>query len=68
MRIETAFDLGFDVRGEVVDHVLHDRLGSRAQFFVQMHRVARIASKPAPTTAIGSPRSPTPLYLSAFLN
>jgi hypothetical protein len=38
VRIEAAFDFGFDVRGKVVDDVLHDRLRSRAQFVVQMHQ------------------------------
>ena len=35
-RFEAAFDFGFDVRGEVVDHVLHDQLRGGAQFAVQV--------------------------------
>ena len=38
MCIEAAFDFGFDVRGEVVDHILHDRLRRGAQLFVQMNQ------------------------------
>ena len=33
-RLKAAFDFGFDVRREVVDHVLHDQLRGGAQFVV----------------------------------
>ena len=38
MGIKAALDLGFKMRGEVVDHVLHDGLGRGAQLSVQMHQ------------------------------
>ena len=41
-RTEAAFDFGFDVRGEIVDHVLHDQLCGGAQFAVQVQQVIRV--------------------------
>ena len=38
-RAEAAFDFGFDVRGEVVDHVLHDQVRGGTQFAVQVQQV-----------------------------
>ena len=49
--IETAFDFGFDVRREVVDHVLHDQLRGGTQFAVEVEQGIRALVHRAPLVA-----------------